>query len=491
MQLLFEKSIQVINKRPEKLLALPDIIKAFIFSNRDITNVNQLDYRLENLLPPVDLKDIDKAIERLIRALVDNQQIVIIGDYDADGATSTALVYLSLKNLGFTKVSYIIPDRFVDGYGLSSRIVARAKNELNAQVIITVDNGISSFEGVDYANELGIDVIITDHHLAGDKVPNAVAIVNPNQKDCPFESKNLVGVGVAYYVMSCLTYFIKSNFARLEQIISLKNAIKYRAIKEAAQTILENPETLESVDQLYQLIGIENETNRFVTCHNPEFDPSQYLDLVAIGTIADLANLDYNNRILVEQGIRRIRSGQCLPGITALLRIQKSNQSTFSTEDISFKIAPLINAVGRLEQMTKGLECLLCHDYQRAEVLALEMQRVNISRSTVQNDNTESVHTKFFDTYTDLNFASICLYNATWHQGVIGLLASYMKEIYWRPTIIFSDDDGDYIKASGRSINSFHLKDCLENISQRYPGLIVKFGGHAGAAGLTLSLIHI
>lgn len=486
---MLEKSIEVVYKQPNKLLPLPDIIKTFIFSNRNITSPQQLDYRLENLLNPAGLKDLDKAVKRIVKALIQNEKIVIVGDYDADGATSTALLYLSLKNLGFKYVNFLIPDRNKHGYALSVELVNLARAQFGADLIITVDNGVNAFDAVAYAQSAGIDVVITDHHLGGETVPNAVAVLNPNQRGCNFASKNLVGVGVAFYLVASLTKFIREHFAELERITSLNNSLIYEQIKSISQAYNNDPSLVKSEADIALLEYLSEQANKFVQLYNKNFDPTAYLDLVAIGTIADLANLDYNNRILIEQGIRRIRRGDCLPAITAILRVQGLDQQHLSVEDISFRVAPLINAVGRLDNMNLGVECLLCTDINQAQTLALQMQGVNQARSEVQGENLTSALAKFeslegqFD-----NLVTICLYDPEWHQGVVGLSASTIKERFWRPTFIFTKDeaDGSLIKGSGRSISSLHLKDCLDRIHQKDPDLIVKFGGHAGAAGATI-----
>lgn len=486
---MLEKIIQVIEQHPRQLLGLADKVKDYIYSNRGISDIQQLDYSLKNLLNPASLKDIDLAIQRLIDALINNQQIVIIGDYDCDGATSTALTYLSLKQLGYKKVDYIIPDRLIHGYGLSSKLVDLAVHDYGAQLIITVDNGISSVQAVDYANELGVDVIITDHHLQSDVLPNAYAIVNPNQRDCKFPSKNLAGVGVAYYVMKVLEYYIRCNFEEIAQLINYANLQLQQEINnKIAEYQSLNP--IEQASYDFSLLAqLDNNINEFLNLYNPNFRADQYLDLVAIGTVADLAMFDYNNRILVEQGIRRIRAGDCCVGINALLKAKKIANVEFSTEAISFKIAPLINAIGRMSSMVKGVECLISNNSQYAENLAREMLESNSERSNIQAINNKSALTQFQNNLQDFeDRVTICLYNQSWHQGIIGLNCNLIKEKYWRPTFVFSQDDinPDLIKGSGRSIGSLHIKDCLDNIKKSYPDLIVTFGGHSGAAGVTI-----
>lgn len=477
---MLEKTIRVVERKPQTTLGLQDQIKDCIFSNRNITDIQQLDYSIRNLISPGYFKDLNKAVKRLVNALIDNESIVIIGDYDADGATSTALTYQSLKRMGFTKVRYIIPDRVVHGYGLSPALVNMAIDLHKVNLIITVDNGISSFDGVEYANFKGVDVIITDHHLGGDQNPNATAIINPNQKGCTFPSKNLTGVGVAYYLMKVLNFYIQKQYSSIAKAISVSNAIVYEQINQVLTT------TLPGQEQSDKILQLRNEINHFLDLYDARFNPDQYLDLVAVGTVADLANLDYNNRILVEQGVRRIRSGNCSLGLQAILRVQKINNADFAVEDISFKVAPLINAIGRMESMVKGVECLIATDERVASMLAYDMAETNKKRSAVQAENSQQALEQFEMRFKTSNRYSICLYDPNWHQGIIGLNSSIIKDKYWRPTFIFSTDEGDLIKGSGRSINNFHIKDCLDTISKQYPDLIVKFGGHSGAAGVTI-----
>ncbi|RIY33451.1 single-stranded-DNA-specific exonuclease RecJ [Psittacicella hinzii] len=479
---MLEKTIKVVERKPQHLLGLADQIKDYIFSNRNITDVSQLDYSLRNLINPILFKDLNKAIKRLINALIENERIVIIGDYDADGATSTSLVYMSLKRLGFTNVNYIIPDRIIHGYGLSPALVDLAITEHRANLIITVDNGISSFDGVEYANFKNVDVIITDHHLGGDTVPPAYAIINPNQKGCNFPSKNLTGVGVSYYLMKVLSYYINEQFNVITKAINISNTIIYEKINLILEHKNKEGEKLNSAE----IELLRERINKFLENYDASFNPDQYLDLVAVGTVADLANLDYNNRILVEQGVRRIRAGRCSKGIQAILKVQKINNIDFGVDDISFKVAPLINAIGRMDSMVKGVECLISDDERVAEVIACEMAETNKKRSVVQAENTQQALDQFEMRFRHSDSYSICLYDPSWHLGVIGLNSSIIKDKYWRPTFIFSTDEGGLIKGSGRSISSLHLKDCLDTIAKRYPGLIVKFGGHSGAAGVTI-----
>ncbi|MFC6277068.1 single-stranded-DNA-specific exonuclease RecJ [Psittacicella hinzii] len=479
---MLEKTIKIVERTPSRLLGLKDQIKDYIFSNRDITDVNQLDYSLRNLENPMQFKDLNKAVKRLINALIENESIVIIGDYDADGATSTALVYMSLKKLGFTNVNFIIPDRIIHGYGLSPALVDLAISEHKANLIITVDNGISSFDGVEYANFKKLDVIITDHHLGSEQTPAAYAVINPNQKGCNFPSKNLTGVGVAYYLMKVLSYYIHEQFNQIAQAVNMANAIIYEKINIILAQKDQAGEKLNSAEIAF----LRSNLNHFLDNFDAAFNPDQYLDLVAIGTVADLANLDYNNRILVEQGVRRIRAHHCSIGVQAILRIQKINNIDFCADDISFKVAPLINAIGRMDNMVKGVECLIAQDERVAELIACEMAETNKKRSAVQAENSQQALDQFDAKFKHSDSYSICLYDPNWHQGVIGLNCSIIKDKYWRPTFVFSTDEGGLIKGSGRSINNLHIKDCLDTIAKRYPDLIVKFGGHSGAAGVTI-----
>ena len=405
-----------------------------LFASRHISSIDEVDYKLDKLLSPDLLKSIRSASNLLINKIDSKEKIIIIGDYDADGATATACGYLGLKKFG-ADVDFIVPNRFKFGYGLTPEIVDLAYKK-KPGLILTVDNGIASIEGVRKANSYGIDVLITDHHLPGEELPDAKFIVNPNQASCEFPSKNLCGVGVIFYVL-----------------LSLRTELRRR--------------------------------NKFLI--NPEPILSDLLDLVALGTIADLVRLDFNNRILVNYGIKKIRSGNCNFGIEALAHLSKKNLKDIQTSDLSFSIAPKINAAGRLDDMAIGIKCLVSKSKNEAESYAKQLVVFNEKRKLVENkmkDEALSILSNYVikDNYT------IAMYDDKWHQGVVGIVASRLKEKYYRPTIIFAKDAGGYLKGSGRSIPSFHLRDALDLLSKKHPDLILTFGGHAMAAGLTIKI---
>ena len=407
-----------------------------LYANRGILNNDELDNSTKTLLSPLGLKGINSACELLYNALINNKKIVIVGDFDADGATSTALSMLAFKMLGFTNVDYIVPNRFDYGYGLTPETVDLAL-EKNAELLMTVDNGISSIRGVAYAKEKGLMVLITDHHLPAEETPIADAIVNPNQVGCHFESKNLAGVGVAFYVM-----------------LALRKKL--------------------------------TEKNHFQDKTPPNL--ASLLDIVALGTVADVVQLDKNNRTLVHQGLARIRTGICRLGISALIHVAKRNQSQLVASDLGFSLGPRINAAGRLDEMSYGVELLLCDDYDRAMEIAVELDGLNKSRREIeQGMQHEALQTLKSLTLDEANIPyAICLYNKDWHQGVIGLVASRIKERYYRPTFAFAKGDEGEIKASARSIAGVHIRDILDLVDKKIPSSILKFGGHAMAAGLTL-----
>ena len=403
-----------------------------LFASRGISSIDDIDYKLDKLLSPDLLKSVKDASNLLISKIDRKDKIIIIGDYDADGATATACGYLGLKKFG-ADVDFIVPNRFKFGYGLTPEIVDLAYKK-KPELIITVDNGIASIEGVKKANSYGIDVLITDHHLPAEELPDANFIVNPNQASCHFPSKNLCGVGVIFYVL-----------------LSLR--IELRKL------------------------------NRFLI--EPEPMLSDLLDLVALGTIADLVKLDFNNRILVNYGIKKIRSGNCNFGIEALARLSKKKLKDIRTSDLSFSIAPKINAAGRLDDMTVGIKCLITKNKNEAENYAKQLVVLNEQRKLVENKMKDEALSILSDCIVEDNY-TITMYDINWHQGVIGIVASRLKEKYYRPTIIFAKDDSGFLKGSGRSISSFHLRDALDLVSKRNPDLILTFGGHAMAAGLTI-----
>lgn len=410
-----------------------------IYQARQITSVHEISRELADLHSFHSLKNIDLAVQRLIVGLQHQESILIVGDFDTDGATSTALAVKALTLMGAKHVSYLVPSRFVYGYGLSPEIVAVAA-EKKPQIIITVDNGISSIEGVKAANALGIDVIITDHHLAAEELPLAYAIVNPNQLDDEFPSKCIAGVGVIFYLMLALRASLKSiNWFEL------------------------------------QGIEIPNMVN--------------FLDLVALGTVADVVSLDKNNRILVYQGLRLIRTGRARPGINALLKVAGRKCNELQAIDLGFSIGPRLNAAGRLDDMSVGVACLLAIDEKTALPIATELDELNKERRLIETKMREEA----FNTVDHLHFskqlpAGICLYQNHWHQGIVGLIAARVKEKFHRPVIAFAKESDCELKGSARSIAGLHIRDLLKSIAQKNPGLITRFGGHAMAAGLSLPI---
>jgi single-stranded-DNA-specific exonuclease len=402
-----------------------------VYAARDVASADELDYSLANLLPLQQLGGLPVAVELLYTALVERWRILVVGDFDADGATSCALCLRALRLLGAAGVDYLVPNRFEYGYGLTPEIVAVAAGR-HPDLILTVDNGISSVEGVAVAKQRGMRVLITDHHLPGEYLPAADAIVNPNLPDNAFPSKHLAGVGVAFYVMLGLR-------ARLRQVM--------------------------------------------------EPNLAQFLDLVALGTVADVVPLDRNNRILVQQGILRIRAGQCVPGLRALLEVAGRALSTVVSTDLGFAAGPRLNAAGRLDDMSLGIECLLTDDADRARAIATELDAMNRDRREIESGMQAQAMVALGD--LDLDDASLplgmCLFEPDWHQGVIGILAARIKERFHRPVIAFARSAAGELKGSARSISSLHIRDALDAVATRHPQLITRFGGHAMAAGLTLA----
>ncbi|MEO8401755.1 MAG: single-stranded-DNA-specific exonuclease RecJ [Gammaproteobacteria bacterium] len=410
-----------------------------IYASRGIASVAELERGLERLLPYHDLLGMELALELLAVAVMTQQKILIVGDFDADGATSCAVAIRALKSFGAESVDYLVPNRFAFGYGLTPELVEVAKKEFHPDVIVTVDNGIANHAGVSAAKAAGIKVIITDHHLPADTLPLADAIVNPNQPGDLFASKNMAGVGVIFYVMLALRRYL-----------SEKNWFQQRGI--------------------------------------PEPNMSRLLDLVALGTVADVVALDQNNRILVYQGLRRIRAGHCIPGIAALLEISGKNQSRLMAADLGFAVAPRLNAAGRLDDMALGIECLLTDDLSAAREMAKILTDLNDERRIIESEMQEQALHALKKIQPDSKPAhGICLFDADWHQGVIGILAGRIKERLHRPVIAFALANQTELKGSARSIPGLHIRDVLADIAIKYPDLIGKFGGHAMAAGLTLA----
>ena len=423
--------------------ALHPLLKR-IYANRQISRLAQVDYSLKRLLNFDQLKGIDTAAAIVANAVMADQRILIVGDYDADGATSTALVVRALERFSADHVGYLVPNRFEYGYGLTPEIVAAAAQR-SPDLLITVDNGISSCEGVAAAKQHGIKVVITDHHLPPQQLPAADAIVNPNQPGCPFASKSIAGVGVAFYLM-----------------LAVRGVLRER----------------QWFDQQRQ-----------------EPNMAELLDLVALGTVADVVPLDDNNRILIQQGIQRIRAGKASPGIKALFQAAGKEPRACTSTDLGFFIGPRLNAAGRLEDMSAGVECLITDSARVAEQIADELNRLNTQRKQIEQgmltEALADMDALLATLNTDRLQAGLCLYNSAWHQGVIGLLAARIKERFHRPVIAFANANDEpastEIKGSARSIPGLHIRDVLDAIATRHPGLIQKFGGHAMAAGLSIS----
>lgn len=431
-----------LSTQPCNLPNTPEVLRR-IFATRGITDEQQLDKQLQTLLPFNTLKGSKEACLRLEQALRLQQRILIIGDFDADGATSTALAVTALQAMGAKFVEYLVPNRFEFGYGLTPAIVDVAST-WKPQLIITVDNGIASFEGVEHANQLGIDVLITDHHLPAETVPKACAIVNPNQAGCSFPSKSIAGVGVIFYVMLALRRHLI-------------------------------------------------EINWFDEINIPAPNMAHFLDLVALGTVADVVGLDQNNRIMVNQGMARIRQGLCREGIKALIEIAGRTCSRLREADLGFAVAPRLNAAGRLDDMALGIECLLARDRQQALNYAQQLDELNQERKQIEMEMKEQAVQALEQCSLNVehNHAlpiALCLYDKTWHQGVIGILAGRMKERFHRPVIAFALVNGNELKGSARSVPNLNIRDVLAAIDKDHPGLITKFGGHAMAAGLSMNL---
>ncbi|HAS6085711.1 TPA: single-stranded-DNA-specific exonuclease RecJ [Vibrio vulnificus] len=432
-----------IQRRPEPDLSLlpdsvPDILKR-IYLNRGIQDVSQLETAVKGLHSYQKLHGIELAVALLFEAIREQKRIIVVGDFDADGATSSALSVLALRMLGSNNVDYLVPNRFEDGYGLSPEVVEQAI-ALGAEVIMTVDNGVSSIEGVRYAKEHGLKVLVTDHHLPGQVLPEVDAMVNPNLQTCAFPSKALAGVGVAFYLMMAL-------------------CVHMRQCGWFAEQGMAEPKLMELVD------------------------------LVALGTVADVVPLDENNRILVHQGLQRIRAGKARPGIQALIEVAKRDARRLVAADFGFALGPRINAAGRLDDMSFGVELLMCNNIHAARRMAHELDGLNQTRKEIEEGMKQEAmafcERLQFGENSELPYG-LALFQRDWHQGVIGILASRIKEKYHRPVIAFADGGDGYIKGSCRSIPSLHMRDALDLIDTQHPGLILKFGGHAMAAGLTI-----
>ena len=416
---------------------LPPLLRR-LYASRGVKSADDLERGLKGMLHWRTLTGVEKAVEMLHDAFEKNLRIMVVGDFDADGATSTALSVLSLRAMGCHSVEYLVPNRFEDGYGLSPEVVDQA-HARGAQMIMTVDNGISSHAGVDHAHALGIRVLVTDHHLPGETLPNADAMVNPNLVDCPFPSKSLAGVGVAFYLMLVLCNHLKA-----------KGWFESRGI--AVPKIVE------------------------------------FLDLVALGTVADVVPLDANNRILTWQGLSRIRAGVCRPGIKALLEIANRDPQKLVASDLGFALGPRLNAAGRLDDMSVGVALLLSENLGEARMLANELDALNQTRKEIgQGMQAEALTLcEKLERSSETLPGGLAMYHPEWHQGVVGILASRIKERFHRPVIAFAPAGDGMLKGSGRSIQGLHMRDALERLDTLYPGLMMKFGGHAMAAGLSL-----
>jgi len=414
-----------------------------IYRGRNIANLDDLENGLKGLTHFNVLKGMPHAAQILADAVVQNKRIIIVGDFDADGATSTSVCILALRAMGYHNVDFLVPNRFDFGYGLSVPIVDEAAKQ-GAEVIVTVDNGISCIDGVTHAKSLGMQVVVTDHHLPGDVLPPADAIVNPNQPGCEFPSKNLAGVGVAFYIM-----------------LALKAELQQQGHFEKAGLA---PPNLASL-----------------------------LDIVAVGTVADVVVLDKNNRILVHQGLQRIRAGKCRPGIKALVEVANRDCAHLTSTDLGFVVGPRLNAAGRLDDMSQGIACLLEDETIQARMIAAELDALNKERREIETGMKAQAETVLEQMALDEGDmpSALVVYREDFHQGVIGIVAGRLKEKYLKPVIAFAHQDDEIIKGSARSIPGVHIRDVLDEVNTRYPGVIEKFGGHAMAAGLSLPVAKL
>ncbi|MCO8171339.1 single-stranded-DNA-specific exonuclease RecJ [Pseudomonas sp. 21LCFQ02] len=421
---------------PSPLPVLGDLppLLTRLYASRGVVSAEELDKSLARLIAYQQLKGIDAAVDLLVEALQQRQRILIVGDFDADGATASTVGVLGLRLMGAAHVDYLVPNRFEYGYGLTPEIVDVALQR-SPDLLMTVDNGISSVDGVAAAKAAGLRVLVTDHHLPGHQLPAADAIVNPNQPGCSFPSKSLAGVGVMFYVLMALR-------ARLREI---------GWFDQRAQPNL-----------------------------------GELLDLVALGSVADVVPLDANNRILVHQGLMRIRAGRARPGLRAILEVARRDPSRITSTDLGFILGPRLNAAGRLDDMSLGIECLLCDDPDRAREMAVQLDELNQDRKSIEQGMQREALAQLKDLPQESMPFGLCLFEPDWHQGVIGILASRLKERYHRPTIAFASAGDGVLKGSARSVPGFHIRDALDAVAARYPELISKFGGHAMAAGLSL-----
>ena len=434
------KSIKRISNSEENIKSLSSVLNR-VYTNRNVQSEDELDYSINNLLPFEQLKGMSDAVALISAAIKNELTIIIVGDFDVDGATSTTVAVKALRSMGAKKVEFLVPNRFEFGYGLTPEIVQVAIERFQPDVIITVDNGISSIEGVKAAKALNLKVIVTDHHLPAQTLPAADAIVNPNQPGDHFPSKMLAGVGVIFYVM-----------------LALRAALREQGWFEE-QTI-------------------------------PEPNLAELLDLVALGTVADVVPLDYNNRILVSQGLARIRSGRVCAGIKALIDITGRDAERLIASDFGFAIAPRLNAAGRLEDMSLGINCLLSDDVAVTHTIAQQLDEINHARRDIEADMKQQALQLLDDirlnNESELPFG-LCLFDKDFHEGVVGILASRIKDLWHRPVIVFAKTGDNLLKGSGRSVKGLHIRDALDSVAAKHPELISKFGGHAMAAGLTIA----
>ncbi len=420
-----------------------------VYQNRNISDPDEISYSLKKLHPPQSLKGMEEATQLLGNAIKNDASVVIVGDYDTDGATATAMAILGLSRLGAKRVQYLVPNRFEFGYGLSEKI-AHLALELKPDLLITVDNGISSIDGVAFLRDKGVKTIITDHHLPRKELPAANAIVNPNQPLCKFKSKALAGVGVMFYLL-------------------LSVRAKLRA------------------------------EGWFVEKNMVEPNLADYLDLVALGTVADMVPLDVNNRILVAQGIARIRSGKCRPGIIALLEVAGKGYRNLASSDFGFVIGPRLNAAGRLDDISTGIDCLLANSLQEAREHAQILNEINVERRRIEKVMQEQAFEIVRELQLEIKGAEseagwvsgYCLFDPSWHQGVTGLVASRVKDQTHQPAIAFAPTEEGLLTGSARTVSGLHIRDLIEGIADQSPNLILKFGGHAMAAGLTIEKHHL
>ncbi|HCW7016798.1 TPA: single-stranded-DNA-specific exonuclease RecJ [Citrobacter farmeri] len=436
-----KQQIQLRRREVDESAELPADLSPLLrrlYASRGVRSAQDLERSVKGMLPWQQLSGVEKAVEILYNAFREGTRIIVVGDFDADGATSTALSVLGMRSLGCDNISYLVPNRFEDGYGLSPEVVDQA-HARGAQLIVTVDNGISSHAGVDHARALGIPVVVTDHHLPGETLPAAEAIINPNLTDCDFPSKSLAGVGVAFYLMLALRTFLRDKGWFDERGIAPPNL-------------------------------------------------ADLLDLVALGTVADVVPLDANNRILTWQGLSRIRAGKCRPGIKALLEVSNRDAQKLAASDLGFALGPRLNAAGRLDDMSVGVALLLCDNIGEARVLANELDALNQTRKEIEQGMQAEALTlcEKLERSREMLPGGLAMYHPEWHQGVVGILASRIKERFHRPVIAFAPAGDGTLKGSGRSIQGLHMRDALERLDTLHPGLMIKFGGHAMAAGLSL-----